>query len=322
MLLQSKLTAYSTSLLLLAPWMLPGACASQAACGGISAACQPSSVIAQPSLGEIARQQRAERSQSKTGKAPLYTNDNLPTSDEGLSVLGPSTLKSGEEQAGAPAAQSASEAKEIVYLRRELSRAREHLNLHQRELAVLQQQISQSKMQWYPNPNQTLMQEYSRGNISSLAGKIQEKHQQISEDQREIQALNDQLQRDQARFGWVKSVAQAGGAASPTAAAPGLKRGTPEYWQSRIQSARQQLAMAEEQLGVTKKELSLLRLQQLRVLDPNIQADLASRVSAKQEQLNSAQAAVESARQQITRLEQEARNAAGHGPAAGSSGAP
>lgn len=263
-------------------------------------------VIAQPSLGQVARELRASRKAANA--APLYTNDNLPHSDAGLSILGPSTLRppaaegSASSGAGSPAA-----IQQIAYLHGELARAQTGLQLHQRELSVLQQQIGQSKMQWYPNPSQTLMQEYSRQNVSGLADKIAQKKQQIAGDQQAIEGLNDQLQRAQAQYGWVRSAAQ-GQAESQIP--PGLKPGTPEYFHARIEAAQRQLASAKEDVTVTQNELSLLKLQQLRSLNPNVQADLAARVSSRRQALSEAQQSVDKVRQEIEELQQKMRNAA------------
>lgn len=262
-------------------------------------------VIAQPSLEQVARELRA--SHKAANAAPLYTNDNLPRSGAGLSILGPSTLRSPAPEPSVPTGGSSPAAiQQIAYLRGELARAQTQLQLHQRELSVLQQQFGQSKMQWYPNPSQTLMQEYSRKNVSGLADKIGQKNQQIAEDQQTIDGLNDQLQRAQARYGWVRSAAQG---ELESQIPPGLKPGTPEYFHARIEAAQRQLASAQEEVKVTENELSLLKLQQLRSLNPNVQADLAARVTAKHQDLSGAQQSVERARQEIEELQQKLQSA-------------
>lgn len=261
-------------------------------------------VIVQPSLGQVARELKA--SQKAASAAPLYTNDNLPRNDAGLSVLGPSTLKSSTSEVSAPSGSGSQAIQQIAYLRGELARAQSQLALHQRKLSVLQQQFGQSKMQWYPNPSQTLMQEYSRRNVTGLADKIGQMKQQIAEEQQAVQALQDQLQRAQAQYGWVQSAAQGN---LESQIPPGLKPGTPQYFQAKIKAAQQQLASAKENVTVTQNEISLLKLQQLRSLNPNVQADLAARVTAKQQDLSGAQQSVERAQQEIEQLQQKLKDA-------------
>lgn len=261
-------------------------------------------VIVQPSLGQVARELKA--SQKAASAAPLYTNDSLPRNDAGLSVLGPSTLKSSTSEVSAPSGSGSQAIQQIAYLRGELARAQSQLALHQRKLSVLQQQFGQSKMQWYPNPSQTLMQEYSRRNVTGLADKIGQMKQQIAEEQQAVQALQDQLQRAQAQYGWVQSAAQGN---LESQIPPGLKPGTPQYFQAKIKAAQRQLASAKENVTVTQNEISLLKLQQLRSLNPNVQADLAARVTAKQQDLSGAQQSVERAQQEIEQLQQKLKDA-------------
>lgn len=262
-------------------------------------------VIAQPSLGQVARELKA--SQKAASVAPLYTNDNLPRGATGLSILGPSTLSPSASEENAPlGGGSQASIQQIAYLRGELARAQKQLHLRQRELAVLQQQIGQSKMQWYPNPSQTLMQEYSRQNVSGLADKIGQTKQQIAEGQQAVEDLNEQLQRAQAQYGWVRSAASG---QLESQVPPGLKPGTPEYIRARIEAAQRQLASAKEDVTVTQNEVSLLKLQQLRSLNPNVQAELATQVTAKQQELSEAQQSVNKAQQEIEELQRKLQDA-------------
>lgn len=261
--------------------------------------------IAQPSLGQVARRLRA--SQKPVKNVPLYTNDNLPRSDSGVSILGPSTLRPAAPESSAQASnQNADAAQRISYLRGRLAQAQTRLELHQRELAVLQQKIGQGKMVWYPNPTETLMQEYSRKNVAGLADKVSEKKQTIAQDQQVVEQLTEELQRAQAQFGWVRSAAQAG---APSALPPGLKPGTAQYFEAEIQAAQQQLATAKENVSVTTNEIALLKLQQLRSLNANVQAGLAAQVSERQQELASTTQTVQKAQSEIAALKRKLRHA-------------
>ncbi|MGH9344702.1 MAG: hypothetical protein ACRD19_13195 [Terriglobia bacterium] len=269
------------------------------------------SAVTTPSLGELAREAKESRAKQNLKDVPLYTNDNLPTNDGGISVIGPSGSTGTMRYGALSAKASLANEQRIAYMRRKLSQIEEHLQLHQREVAVLQQQLGQSKMEWSPNPNETLRQEYSRQNVNNLAGKIDQKKQQIATDQQEIQSLQDELARDQIRFGWLSEASPAGAEASGPQAQvpPGVQPGSPEYWQDRIQAARQQLQTAKEEQSLATNELSLLKLQQVRSLDPNTQANLASSIPAKQEEVAAAAQAVENAQQALDKMQKEAQAA-------------
>ncbi len=270
------------------------------------------SVMAEPSLGEAARAARERRAEQHLTGVPLYTNDDLPAGDQGISVLGPSNGQAAGPKAVASSARmNLRNEKMMAYLRGKLARLQQEQQLHQRELSVLDQQISQSKMQWSPNPNEVLRQEYSRQNVNNLASEIDGKKAQIAEGQQEIQQVQDTLQRAQARFGWLSQAAPTGQAsAADSALPPGLTPGSPEYWQARVQVAKQRLATAKEQLSLAKNELSLLKLQRLRSLDPNLQASLASAIPQKQSEVGAAAEGVTQAEQSLETTQKEAQAAA------------
>lgn len=270
-----------------------------------------SGAVASPSLGDLAREARDSRAKENLKNVPLYTNDNLPTDDNGISVLGPPATK-GMTRYGALSAKASLENEQrMAYLRGRLSRLEEHLQLHQREVSVLQQKLNENSMEWSANPNETLKQEYSRQNVTGLAAKIDQKKQQIASDQKEIQAIQNQLQIDQNRFGWLSQANPAGAAATSAQAdiPPDVKPGSPEYYAAAIQAAQQQLQTAKEEQSLATNELSLLKLQQLRSLNPNTQANLSSSIPAKQAEVAASAQAVEKAQQALEKIQKEAEAA-------------
>lgn len=254
----------------------------------------------EPSLADIARALQKQRAKQNLKNVPLYTNDNLPKETGGVGLIGssnpPSPSASGNENAG-----SVSKEQDLAYLRYKLNQAQQQLQMHQREVTVLQQQLSQSSMQYYPNPNQTLFQEYSRQDINKLTDQLHQKQQQVADDQKEIEDLQDQIQRTQGSLGSVIGISGTPESAVP----PGLKPGTKAYWQARLDAAREQLASAQEGEKLAEEELKLLNLQQLRTLDPNQRTVLAARINAKQAEVQAAKQAVEKAQQDLDRLEKE-----------------
>ncbi|MGH9325909.1 MAG: hypothetical protein ACRD2B_04370, partial [Terriglobia bacterium] len=258
---------------------------------------QPQIVSSPPSVVEMAKKQQARRSSTKG--VPLYTNDNLPTESSALGIAGSSALAAsgkGNQSAGA----SSEPVQQIAYLRGKLSRRQQQLEMHQRELSVLQQKLNQSQMQYYPNPYETLRQEYTRKNIHNGTQAVKDKEQQIAEDENEIQEVQDKLQR----LLWLNPAA-ASAQVSERVILPGLKPGTEAYWQARVQVARQQLATAKEGQKLAENELDLLKLQQLRTLDPNLQSELATKIVAKRQELAAAKLSVKKAQAELDQLQKE-----------------
>lgn len=257
-------------------------------------------VASEPSLAQIAQEARQNRAKEGAKSVPLYTNDNLPKGPAGISVLGSSSAVTAPQNNSAEESESAgSEA--LPYLRYQLSQAQQRLRMDERELSVLQQKLSQSSMQYYPDPNKALMQEYSRQDINQLVQAVNQKKQEIAEDRKEIADLEDQIQRAQGAAAFTGAAAQAPQSALP----PGIKPGTKAYWQARLAAAQQQVSTAQEEEKLAENELQLLKLQQLRTLDPNLQSSLAVRVSAKQSEIAAAKAAVEKAQQELEKVQKE-----------------
>ncbi len=256
-------------------------------------------VSSEPSVADVARALQEQRAKENLKDVPLYTNDNLPKGTAGVGLIGSSNSSASateNEKAGSARAEQ-----DLAYLRYKLNQAQQQLQMHQREVAVLEQQLSQSSMQYYPNPNDTLFQEYSRRNINKLTDALHQKQQQVADDQKEVADLQDQIQRTQVSLG--SAIGTSG--TSESAIPPGVKPGTKAYWQARLDAARQQLASAQEAEKLAEEELKLLNLQQLRTLDPNQRTVLAARINAKQAEVQAAKQAVEKAQQDLDRLEKE-----------------
>jgi hypothetical protein len=167
-----------------------------------------------PSLGNLAKELRAERAASKKS-VRVFTNDNLPhrPGGGGISVAGTMSPEPTEQPAGggtasAQAAGASSEessgAHDEEYYRKQMAALQSQLELHQRELRVLQQKQAQGQMQYYPDPNKTLQQEFSRSDINKRNDQIAKKQAQIDEDNSAIQDLRDQLRREGGPPGWLR----------------------------------------------------------------------------------------------------------------------
>jgi hypothetical protein len=179
-----------------------------------------------PSLGDLARKLRAQH--AKAGQnAKVFTNDNLPVAlpNEKLTVGGrmsstftePMGAKTNEQQAAkpetnqgagpSPEAESSAGPHDERYYHKQMSEMRAQLELHQRELSVLQQKLGQGQMAYYPDPNKALMQEstpafYSDAN--KVREQIKDKQDQIAADEKAMEDLREQLRREGGEPGWLR----------------------------------------------------------------------------------------------------------------------
>jgi len=186
----------------------------------------------EPSLGDLARQQKAQREQAARKPVKEFSNDNLParpaagalTVAAGMSVeaegegkteeaVSPEGTPSGET--GAAESVKPTEAEETeappahdeTYYREAMRKLRARLAVHQRQLSVLEQKLSQGEMQYYGDPQKTLEQTSTpsfQSDTNKLRDDIAKKKQEIADDEKAIDDLRDQLRREGAPPGWLR----------------------------------------------------------------------------------------------------------------------
>lgn len=165
------------------------------------------------SLGDLAKQEQARRMKVKQERSVrTWSNENMPkrpagegvTAAEGMSTAPPPAASTPPE--AAPSGEAAADAAthDERYYRKKAGELRSRLGTHQRELNVLQQKQSQNQMQFSPDPNKTLQQEYSRSDINKTNDAIAAKKQEIMNDQQALQDLEAQLGREGHPPGWLR----------------------------------------------------------------------------------------------------------------------
>ena len=155
------------------------------------------------SLGDIARQLKAQKSKEPK-PAKVITNDNLSGTKDGES--GFNAVSQGKNPSPPPPQETGGPAKphDEAYFRTSMSKLQDQLDVHKRELEVLQQKLGQNQMQYYPDPNKTLQQEYTRNDINKLTADIDAKKRQIADDEKAIEDLRDQLRHEGGDPSWLR----------------------------------------------------------------------------------------------------------------------
>lgn len=167
------------------------------------------------SLGDIARQLKAQRAKATKKPARVYSNDNLPkrppgealTMAGGISEQVPQLPPGSSASAGAAGSEASSAptgAHDEKYFRAKMTELRDRLETHQRLLNVLQQKQSQGQTQYYPDPNKTLQQEFSRSDVNKAVDDVAKMQQQIADDEKAMDDLRDQLRREGGEPGWLR----------------------------------------------------------------------------------------------------------------------
>jgi len=155
------------------------------------------------SLGDIARQIKAQKAKEPK-PAKVFTNDNISApadnaSGAEVSSKEKSPAKSAPEESGEHAKPHDAE-----YFRSQMSTLQARLDTDKRQLDVLQQKLGQNQMQYYNDPNQSLLQQYSREDIDKLTAEIDAKKQKVADDDKAIEDLHEQLRREGGDPGWLR----------------------------------------------------------------------------------------------------------------------
>ncbi|HVA00693.1 MAG TPA: hypothetical protein VMV34_03465 [Terriglobia bacterium] len=80
---------------------------------------------------------------------------------------------------------------------------------------------------------------------------------------------------------------------------------TREYWEAKFRDARATLARAKEEQQLVEDELSLLEIQRVRELDPNLSEKLSGQISAKKDELEIKREAARKAQKTLDELNKE-----------------
>ncbi len=258
---------------------------------------QASDVISsqEPSLGDMARKARAERANQKPA-ARVFTNTNLPT-EGGLSIVGPpaNTPASGAEGVTSPDAK---------WFTDQTAELQGRLNMHQRELSVLQQKLNLAQTLYYSDPQKQLDQQYSMADVKDLQHAIEEKKQQIEEDEKAIEELRVELQRRGGNPGWIRAGMATAGNAPPLPPPPDATPGKHDqaYWRERFSQARERVAMAKEARDLAEQELELLKRRQATELS---QSEISAKLIDAEKNAASSQAALAKAEADLAVLQQQ-----------------
>jgi chromosome segregation ATPase len=170
---------------------------------GVSSIAQQTANANDTSLGDIARQLKAKK--AKEAKPVLViTNDNISLPKDDASGFSASSQGKSSANSALGAPGGLAQGHDAQYFRSRLSSLQNQLDTHKRELEVLQQKLGQNQMQYYPDPNKALQQQYSRSDINKLTADIDAKKQQLADDEKAIEDLHEQLRHEGGDPSWLR----------------------------------------------------------------------------------------------------------------------
>jgi hypothetical protein len=162
------------------------------------------------SLAEAARKARAEKDKKSAPKAPIvWTNDNIPKKPGVVSIVGeaPAPPKEGKDAEGAQTtpkenADKKSPLKNEAYWRATFAEAHKALQRARTDLSILQRELSELQVAYYPDPQKALKQQYTREDINKKQAAIDAKQKDIEQLQQNLSNLEDELRQSGGDPGW------------------------------------------------------------------------------------------------------------------------
>jgi hypothetical protein len=204
-------------------------CASLTIFGGARlAAAQDSS--SGDSVADAARKAQAEKkNQPKPTK--VYTDDDISSVPGNVSVVGAAPAENGSASGTSDQsakAKGTGDKKDEAYYHKAFADLRRKLADDQKELDVLQREYGLKQQQYYSDPNTAMKEEYSRKDIDDTKAAIDQKTQDVANDQQAISDLEDDLRRSGGDPGWERDDAPPDTSASSPASPESSSSPAPE----------------------------------------------------------------------------------------------
>jgi chromosome segregation ATPase len=159
-------------------------------------------------LAEAARKARAKEAAEGKPKHVL-TNDDLPNNGAPATpkaAAADAEANANLEDAGAGQGQDkdSNDPKSEKYWRKQFADARAKLAKAEQELDVLQRELNKNQVQYYPDPQKALTQQYTREDINEGAAKINVKKAEVESLRQHISDLEDDLRKSGGDPGWAR----------------------------------------------------------------------------------------------------------------------
>jgi predicted RNase H-like nuclease (RuvC/YqgF family) len=167
----------------------------------------------QPSTGDpVADAARKARAEQKTAPKPkkVFTNDDIPSAapPPAPAAAAGTNKDAAQAQADDKTAQKstdpADDPKSQAYWHKRAQKLRAKLATAEQELDVLQRELSKDQLQYYPDPQKALMQQYNRSDINDKTAKVDAKKAEVESLKQQVDDLEDAVRKAGGDPGWVR----------------------------------------------------------------------------------------------------------------------
>jgi len=162
----------------------------------------------QPAVDPVAEAAKKARAEQKAEPKPkkVYTNDDFASSSKPAATTDSSVqTEKKDAAAGADADKDKKEdAKGEEYWKKRFATTREKLAGAERELDVLQRELDKNEVQYYPDPQKAMMQQFNRSEINEKRAKIDAKQKEVEALKQQLSDMEDDLRKAGGDPGWAR----------------------------------------------------------------------------------------------------------------------
>ena len=171
----------------------------------------------QPSTGDpVADAARKARAEQKTAPKPkkVFTNDDIPSAApppppaSAPAATDAANKNAPQQQAdalsGKKSTDPADDPKSEAYWRKRAKKLRDKLSTAEQELDVLQRELNKDQVQYYPDPQKALTQQYNRSDINEKTTKVDVKKSEVESLKQQVADLEDAVRKAGGDPGWVR----------------------------------------------------------------------------------------------------------------------
>jgi chromosome segregation ATPase len=161
----------------------------------------------QPAVDPVAEAAKKARAEQKSEPKPkkVYTNDDFASSSKPATTDSSAQAEKKDAGAGADADKDKKEdTKGEEYWRKRFATTREKLASAEKELDILQRELDKNEVQYYPDPQKAMMQQFNRSEINEKRSKIDAKQKEIEALKQQLSDMEDDLRKAGGDPGWAR----------------------------------------------------------------------------------------------------------------------
>jgi len=185
---------------------------------GLSAAAQQQGSSQQQTGDPVADAARKAREKKKDAAKPkkVYTDDDLKGSVPAPEAAAPSAPANASGTEAAKTAQGAGDTTKSgdttktedpnseAAWRKRFQAQRDKIAKAEKELDILGRELEKAQLEYYPDPQKALKEQYDRGDINKKSAKIDAKQRELDQLRQGLNDLEDQLRKSGGDPGWAR----------------------------------------------------------------------------------------------------------------------